>query len=191
MTLQDDDLVEMLANDLDQAFKHLERAYAVPLYRYILRQLGNEQDAEDVTQQVLMQVYFALKSYPQVRIRSLYLRVWLYKIASNCCSVYRRQKHLQMISLDLLEYASHFDLEDDERYQPERKVEEWERISEVKYLANQLPEQYREVINLHYFSDLSYQEIVDVLRLPMGTVKSHIHRGTRLLRHILTPWSRK
>ena len=115
MTLQDDDLTRMLADDLDQAFKHLERAYAVPLYRYILRRLGNEQDAEDVTQQVLMQVYFALKSYPQARIRSLRLRVWLYKIASNCCSVYRRQARLQVLSLDRLEYASHFDLEDESR----------------------------------------------------------------------------
>jgi RNA polymerase sigma-70 factor (ECF subfamily) len=113
------------------------------------------------------------------------LRPWLFKIALNVFYGHLRKSRLSVVALDLSEAGPHLALEEDQGLQPDAIFAKEEELRELGSLLDQLPEQYRTVINLFYFADLGYQEIADLLNLPMGTVKSHLHRGIQRLRRIL------
>jgi RNA polymerase sigma-70 factor (ECF subfamily) len=70
-------------------------------------------------------------------------------------------------------------------------LENREGIRELEMLVHTLPQQYREAISLFYFEDLSYREIAELLNCPIGTVKSNLHRGTKLLRKTLETQKRE
>ncbi|HTK07379.1 MAG TPA: RNA polymerase sigma factor [Ktedonobacteraceae bacterium] len=176
------DLGELLATDLNGYFSQLMLNYQQRLYSFALRQSGSPQDAEDIVQEAFIRAYHALADYPPERIRMMKLQPWLYKITLN---IFYRQKgnaRLQSISLDLSEESSHLEIEDDERVQPEQLWEDKEALLELEEMIARLPEQYRIAISCYYFDEFSYREIADLLNLPIGTIKSHVHRGMLLLR---------
>ena len=184
------DLVELLATDLNGYFSQLMLSYQQRLYAFALRQSGSPQDAEDIVQEAFIRAYHALADYPQERIRTMKLQPWLYKITLH---VFYRQKgnaRLQYAPLDLSEESMHLEIEDDERVQPEHLLEEKEALCELEALISQLPEQYRIAVSCYYFDELSYREIADLLNLPIGTIKSQVHRGTLLLRRTVEKRSR-
>ncbi len=187
MTQDEGRLAESLATDLDNAFTRLVSVYQHRLYAFLLRQTGSPQDAEDIVQEAFIQAYFALGAYPVQRVRTLKIHPWLYKIALNIFYNRRRTSRLQYTSLDEPKGEQHLELEDEVNRQPEAIFEGHESVRELEMLVVRLPEQYREAVNLYYFVGLSYQEIADVLNLPMGTVKTHLHRGVRLLGKALIP----
>jgi DNA-directed RNA polymerase specialized sigma24 family protein len=75
--------------------------------------------------------------------------------------------------------------------QPESLFESQEARQELEACVARLPVHYREAINLYYFEGLTYQEISDLLEQPMGTIKSYLHRGVRLLRKLAAETSEK
>ena len=79
--------------------------------------------------------------------------------------------------------------EEDQREQPEVSFERAERREELETLVAALPDRYREAVSLYYFEELSYQQIANLLDQPLGTVKSSVHRGIRLLRKQLSAQS--
>ncbi len=174
MTQDEGRLAESLATDLDNAFTRLVSVYQHRLYAFLLRQTGSPQDAEDIVQEAFIQAYFALGAYPVQRVRTLKIHPWLYKIALNIFYNRRRTSRLQYTSLDEPKGEQHLELEDEVNRQPEAIFEGHESVRELEMLVVRLPEQYREAVNLYYFVGLSYQEIADVLNLPMGTVKTLI-----------------
>lgn len=178
------DLSTLLAVDLDWHFQQVVLHFQHRLYAFALRQTGSSQDAEDIVQEAFMQAYYALASYPPQRIQTLHLQPWLYKITHNIFISRMRRVKLQQVSLDNTEVC--IEVEDDESSRPEMVLEVRESLRELESLLFTLPEQYREVINLYYFEELSYREIADLLNQPMGTVKSNLHRGTKLLRNALS-----
>jgi RNA polymerase sigma-70 factor (ECF subfamily) len=179
------DLSMLLATDLDRNFKHLVIAYQPRLYAFALRQTGSPQDAEDIVQEAFMQAYYALGDYPDARVRTLALRPWLYKITLNIFYSRMRKSRLQCVSLDTSEDGPHLEIEDSWREQPDVMLENRESLCELEAHVAQLPAQHRDAVNLYYFEGLSYQEITDLLNVPMGTVKSNLHRGIRQLRKAL------
>ncbi len=96
-----------------------------------------------------------------------------------------RKPRLPVVALDFSEEGPHLALEEDQEQQPEAIFEKEEELRELGSLLSHLPEHYRTVINLFYFADLGYQEIADLLNLPLGTVKSQMHRGIQRLRRVL------
>ena len=132
-----------------------------------------------------MQAYYALAGYSAERKHLLALQPWLYKITLNIFYSRMRQTKLHMVSLDIQEEGSHAAIEDDESTQPAIIAEGNETLREMAELLVKLPVQYREAVNLYYFAGLSYREIADLLNQPMGTIKSNLHRGIRLLRQAL------
>ena len=178
------DLSTLLAVDLDRHFQQVVLHFQHRLYAFALRQTGSSQDAEDIVQEAFMQAYYALASYPAQRIQALHLQPWLYKITHNIFISRMRRVKLQQVSLDNTE--SCIEVEDDESARPEMILEVRESLRELEALLVTLPEQYREAVNLYYFEELSYREIADLLSQPMGTVKSNLHRGTKLLRNALS-----
>jgi len=96
-----------------------------------------------------------------------------------------RSKIQQSMPLDTSEDSALLELEDDGYAQPEEAFENEERRRELIALVDTLPQRYREVVSLHYFEDLSYQEIADIFNQPAGTVRVSVHRGIRQLRKAL------
>jgi RNA polymerase sigma-70 factor, ECF subfamily len=185
MQLDDAELAALLASDLDCHFKQLVLIYEARLYTFMARQTSNTQEAEDIVQEAFMQAYFALARYTPQQRAGISLRPWLYKIALNVFYSHLRKARLFSTVLDLSEDSPHLIIEGDLELQPEILLEKQEMRRELEMLLNQLPAQYRTVVNLYYFADLGYQEIADLLNIPLGSVKSHLHRGIHRLRKIL------
>ena len=185
MTQGKTDLPSLLAMDLNGYFGQLVLDYQQRLYTFALRQTGSVQDAEDIVQEALLRAYYALGDYPAERVRLLKLQPWLYKIVLHVYYNRARQLKLQVVPLNVSEDSSLLDIEDDWRGQPDMAFEDAERVRELESLLAILPEQYRTAVSLYYFEELSYREIADLLNQPMGTVKSNLHRGVRLLREAL------
>ena len=185
MSQSDEDLLALLATDLDCYFQQLVLSYQHRLYAFALRQTGSSQDAEDIVQEAFLRAYYALGDYPPERLLVLKLQPWLYKITLNLFYERKRRERLQFVVLDIAEESIHLAIEDDVREQPEVILEDRERLRELESLVATLPGPYREAVNLFYFAELSYREIADLLHQPLGTVKANLHRGIRLLRKSL------
>ena len=185
MTPDDAGAPDLLARDLDRFFGQLVLTYEARLFAFMTRQTGSMQEAEDIVQEAFMQAYFALSRYSQQQRAAVALRPWLYKIALNIFYGRLRKPGLPVVALDFSEEGPHLAVEEDQEQQPEAIFEKEEELRELGTLLSQLPEHYRTVINLFYFADLGYQEIADLLNLPLGTVKSHLHRGIQRLRRML------
>jgi RNA polymerase sigma-70 factor, ECF subfamily len=178
----EDDLPARLATDLDPSFERLMLAYWHQLYAFVLRRVESQQDAEDIVSEAFVRAYLALKGYPAERVRTLKLRSWLYKIAYNEYCRFIGRSRLPSVPFALEEMGMGVEQEEDQRKKPELFFERAERRQELETLVAALPDRYREAVSLYYFEELSYQQIADVLDQPLGTVKSSVHRGIRLLR---------
>lgn len=183
MNRDDEVLLTLLAIDVDRYYEQLVTVYIHRLYTYAYWRTRRVQDAEDIVQETFLRVLSALRSYPTQRICSLSLRAWLYKITYHVTISYLSQ-HGSCMSLDA-EEDEFEDIEDDQAELPELVVMMKERRSELELLVQTLPPKPREAIWLHYFGEMSYDEIADVLGHRTGTVRFHVHRGLGLLRRVL------
>jgi RNA polymerase sigma-70 factor (ECF subfamily) len=180
MDQTDEQLLSLLATDLDYHFRQLVALYQQRLYSFALRLVGRPQDAEDIVQETFLRTYHALKGYPATKVRALHLRGWLYTITLNIFRNRQRKPEHQSIPLDISEDSPLLEIEDTS-FGPDEEAywREWRHELEM-HLAT-LPERYRVAVTLYYFEDLSYVEIAELLNQPVGTVKAHIHRALRML----------
>jgi len=183
MDAEDADLLRLLALDLDRYYEQLMSKYWHQLRRFVFRQTGSWQDAEDIVQEAVVRAYLALGGYPTQRILALKVRPWLYKITWNVyCNYTGRSSSALDIPLDLSEDSALLEREVDWRERPEAVYEHAERRQELVTMLHTLPQRYREIVNLYYFEELSHQEIADILNAHVTTVRVYLHRGLRLLR---------
>lgn len=146
--------------------------------------VGNPQDAEDIVQDVFVRAYMALRRYSVLQRQELKVRSWLYKITWNVYFTHMsRSKASALIPLDLSTEGEWLDHEEEQG--PELAYEQGEQRQELEILVSTLPHHYRIVVSLYYFDELNYQEIANLLKQPVGTVKVYVHRGLRLLRKAL------
>jgi len=189
----DADILALLATDLRHSYEQLVSTYWHQLKVFVLRQAGSpREDAEDIVQEAFVRAYYALERYPAQRILALKVRPWLYKITwSVYCNYTERSKLPQSVPLDTSKDSAFLELEDDGHEQPEEAFENEERRRELVALVDTLPQRYRQVVSLHYFEDLGYQEIADIFNQPTGTVRVSVHRGIGLLRKALEVYKSK
>lgn len=180
-----DDLPALLAADLGRGFERIVLAYQHRLYAFALRLTGSPQDAEEVAQDAFVRAYRAVESYPAERIRALALRPWLYQITLNVWRNRVRVRRPPSLPLDDPETGAPLEVEDDTRLQPDATAERDERQRELAALLVTLPAHFRAAVILRHVEGLSYRELAQVLGQPEGTVKAHVHRGTKLLREAL------
>src|ERR1051326_6860249 len=122
-----EDILTLLATDLDRNFERLVTLYWHQLKGFVLRKISHSQDAEDIVQEAFVRCYYALVRYTSQQILTLKLRPWLYKITWNvCCNYVSRSKGPPSISLDLPGESGHLDWEDDASSQPEELFERME-----------------------------------------------------------------
>lgn len=185
------ELVNGLADDLDGNFERLVRVFQDRLYAFAHRLCGNREDAEEVAQDAFVRAYRALRTYPAERIRALALQAWLYRITLNVARNRVRGKRVRHVSIDGAgadgETARRaFDVPDDPQSRPDSRLEESQRRADIASLVATLPERYRSAIILRYVEGLSLEEVADVLKQPLGTAKSNVHRAVNLLRRAIT-----
>src|SRR5579863_2324363 len=182
-------LVERLVARDERAFATLVRSYERRVFSLLLRMIGNRAEAEDLAQEVFVQVFKAIGSFRG----EAKLSTWIYRIAINLCknrSKYLRARHSgQEVELDSLkEQLPMGDAKGANVAQVERPDEmvsgkQVERI--VQNAILELEPSFRECLVLRDVEDLSYEEIGAITGLPEGTVKSRIHRARAQLKELV------
>jgi RNA polymerase sigma-70 factor (ECF subfamily) len=186
MELREQELLMLLATDLYRHFYQVVLLYQHRLYAFALRLTGSSQDAEDIVQEAFVSAYVSLENYPVQRIQTLKLQAWLYRVTFNVYTHTTRRAHLQLVPLDLADDSPVLDIEAQTGERPDILFEDQERRQELEMLIAQLPDRYRIAITCYYFEHLTYQEIAELLDQPVGTVKSNVSRGIRLLRTLVS-----
>ncbi|WP_188456742.1 RNA polymerase sigma factor SigW [Virgibacillus oceani] len=163
------------------AFEDVVAFYQNKIYQHCYRMLGNVHEAEDIAQEAFVRAYVNIHSYDDKRKFS----TWLYRIATNL-TIDRIRKRKPDYYLDAeIKGADGLDmysqLETDSPL-PEEEVESLELKSYIHHEISELPPKYRTIIILRYLEDFSLKEISDILDIPLGTVKTRIHRGREALR---------
>ncbi|HEX8969367.1 MAG TPA: sigma-70 family RNA polymerase sigma factor [Chloroflexota bacterium] len=180
--MDDQSLSHNLASDLDQHFEQLVRTYQDRLYGFTLRLTRSREEAEECAQDTFVRAYRALAGYAAERRVELRLRPWLYRIALNVVRNRLRRPRLASVSVDgpVGDYLAS-GAED----QPEAMVLQAEGWSRLEVALANLPPRYRTAVVLRHVQGLPYAEVSEVLDQPIGTTKSDVHRGLRLLREAL------
>jgi RNA polymerase sigma-70 factor (ECF subfamily) len=156
--------------------------YQNRLYSFALRMTGSPRDAEESTQDAFVRAYRALQGYDAQRRRELQLRPWLYRITLNVVRNRARRLAVGLVTLDgVLENSLTADAGDEPHHLAERS-ETRQRLARA--IAD-LPHRYAAAVTLRHVQGLSYAEAAEVLDQPVGTTKSDVHRGLRLLREAL------
>lgn len=170
--LDDEALVERAGNGGDNAaFAELVRRHQGKVRGLLLRLTGNPTLADDLAQEVFLRAYRGLVGF-EGRSR---FSTWVYRIAYNVFLNHRtRSKELAALPQGFESSAPAPDSE----LSPGR----FDMRSDLAAAITELPERYRMVVTLYYLEDVSYPEIAEVLDLPLGTVKTHLHRAKKLLR---------
>jgi RNA polymerase sigma-70 factor (ECF subfamily) len=178
-------LPESLAADLDGCFEDLVSHFQDRLFAFAHRITGNREDAEEVAQDAFVRAYRALGSYPAARIRSLSLRAWLYQITLNVARNKVRRKRHRVVSIgepDPSGGHAAFEVADDPETRPDSVLEKRQRRRTLAGLVAALPERYRSTLVLRYVEGLRLEEVAQILKQPLGTVKSNAHRAIVALR---------
>jgi len=179
--MDDSELTERLARDLDGSFELLVRAHVDRCYTIALRVLGNPNDAEEVAQDALVRAHRALAGYDPQRIRELRLRAWLATIVVNLCRNRVRRHPLPTTPLAPLVETGHEPRADGSTDPAALALAGADRERLAALLAT-LPDRYRIPVVLRHVDDLSYAELAEVLGRPEGTLKSQVSRGLAMLR---------
>jgi RNA polymerase sigma-70 factor (ECF subfamily) len=157
-----------------RAFALLVDAYKTPIYNLCYRMLGNPSDAEDAAQETFVRVYTHLRSYnPQQKLSS-----WILAVASHYCIDRLRRQHIQWLSLDDVLLPS---VPNEDEPHPEDSLLQNETSAEIRTMLQALPAEYRLVIALRYWQDLSYDEIAQTVGTTESAVKSRLHRAREML----------
>jgi RNA polymerase sigma-70 factor (ECF subfamily) len=173
--MQNDDdaaLVAGAARGDTSAFEALVTKYQRVLFSVAHRMLGDYADAADATQTAFIKAYQKLGSFdPSFRFYS-----WIYRILLNeCLNARRDRKNHERITPDLAGAAS-----------PHDDVEAAERRQRVQRALSELPAEYRQVIVLRHFGELSYDDIAAVLGIETKTVKSRLYTARQRLTELLS-----
>ena len=160
-------------------FNTLIKRYERELYRYLARYLGDASLAEDVFQNTFLQVHLKRSLYEDGRP----FRPWLYAIATHqAVDSLRKAGRHPTLSLDQQRSGSDdadpgalIDLLVNEGAGPLAELQEKERQEWVRASVERLPDTLKETLILAYYQDLKYREIAEILKIPVGTVKSRLH----------------
>ena len=170
------------------AFDELVLKHQHKLYNLCYRFLGDYQEANDSAQETFIKVYRSLKKF---RLESAF-STWLYRIAVNTCknklksAEYRQKK--KMVSLDnpvSLDCGGPAIEIQDETHSPAMELEKKEKMRLIQEAINALPPGQKEVVTLRDIEGFSYEEIVQITGLNLGTVKSRLARARLELRRKL------
>src|SRR5438128_402021 len=173
------ELVERCRSGDEHAFQELVDSYKSLVFALIARTVPDRSRAEDLAQEVFLRIHRGL---PYFRGEAR-LSTWIYRIVVNVCSQERSEQHARSA-------AKHTSLDDPDSRVPapsivDRRFSDLELRDRLEKAIQQLPSQYRILIAGHYLQGLQYEDLADAMKLPLGTVKTQLHRAKRQLRELL------
>ena len=168
--MDDETLVQRCLSGDTEAFGELVSRYERPLFNVTLRMLRDHEEARDATQNAFVRAYVHLETFDPTRK----FFSWIYRIVVNECLNVRRARRPQERLVDTLEAKPSPD-----------GVEALERRDQIEVALQGLTEEYREVVVLRHFADLSYAEISEVVGVPEKTVRSRLFSARQRLGTLL------
>jgi len=160
-----------------EAFAELVNLYKSMVLNLAARMTGQPDSAEDISQEVFLRVW---KGLPQFR-GECKLSTWIYRITINLCIAEGKtaRGRSEFLPIDSPAVMAEPQLRTEGSNEYAEEVVLKERVDQLMKL---MPEHYRAALSLYYLKDMSYQEIAEIMQVPMGTVKSYLFRGKAWLR---------
>lgn len=170
----DEQLIAQFQRGDLQAFDVLVHRYKDQLLNYVFRFVGNRVDAEDIVQETFLRVYKNKHYYKEIAKFS----TWVYTIAGNLAKTeLRRRKRRKLFSVsNFVNEERDFDIPDPNR-SPDQRVDGALKDEIIQKAIDKLPAKFKEVIILRDIQEFAYEEISEILNIPLGTVKSRVNRG--------------
>jgi RNA polymerase sigma-70 factor (ECF subfamily) len=188
-SLDDRDLATHAGRGHEPAFRELLIRYERPVFSLIYRMVRDRTLAEDLAQEAFIRAFNAIGSYKT----SYKFSNWILKIANNHTIDHLRKRKLDTVSIDGSPHARTADEISQSQVVIESRDESPAEYVENRELGNQietaiggLREEYRTVIVLRHVEGYAYDEIADIMELPLGTVKTYLHRARGELRKSLS-----
>ncbi|HTK41901.1 MAG TPA: sigma-70 family RNA polymerase sigma factor [Gemmatimonadales bacterium] len=184
----DQEIVALARVGEEAAYRELIRRYERPLFSLLFRMVRDRELAEDLAQETFVKALNAIESYrPEFKFSS-----WIFKIANNAAIDHLRRRELDTLSLEGSPQAETPEAIEATALQiggrqesPLAEVEARELGGQIEAAIAQLRPEYRSCILLRHVEGRAYEEIAEILNLPLGTVKTYIHRARNELRQAL------
>ena len=179
-------LVRQALENADQkAYAELMERYRDSVYFMLLKMINNKDDADDLTIEAFGKAFKRLSQYTP----NFAFSTWLFKIATNNCIDFIRKKKSNTLSLDLTYQNEEggeikVDLKSSS-LDPEEKMVKKQKIKLMHEVVDKLKPRYKQLVQMRYFDELSYEEIAEKTELPLGTVKAQLFRAREFLFNIL------
>ncbi len=186
--LTDQEVVLRARQGEERAYRELVRRYERPIFSLLYRMVRDRELAEDLSQETFVKALNAIESYrPEYKFSS-----WIFKIANNAAIDHLRRRELDTLSLEGSPHAETPEAMEatalqigDRGETPLDIVEAKELGGEIEQAIARLRPEYRACIMLRHIDGRAYEEIAEILDLPLGTVKTYIHRARNELRQYL------
>ena len=182
---KDIELVEKAKAGDQQAYGELLGRYRDAIYFMLLKMVNNPIDAEDLTIEAFGKAFKNIDQYAP----NFAFSTWLFKIATNNCIDFIRKKRASHISLDQTadgeDSLAPSSMIQSDVPDPETYMINQQKIKHMRKIVSRLKPRYRQLVELRYFKEYSYEEIAVELDIPIGTVKAQLFRARELLLNIL------
>lgn len=162
-----------------EQFETMAAEYERPIYLLCLRMMGSHEDAQDCAQEALLRAFRAFDHFRQEASP----KTWLYRIAYNTCIDELRRRR-GVVSLDSLRDDG-FDVADEKATNAYERLAQQERYALLQSAVEKLPEDQRAVLILRDFQQLSYDEMAETLKQPVGTIKSRLNRAREKVKKLI------
>jgi len=186
--LEDKELAALAERGREMAFRELLSRYERPVFSLVYRMVRDRALAEDLAQESFIRAFNAIGTYkPKFKFSS-----WIFKIANNHAIDHLRKRKLDTVSIDGSPHAS--SAEDLARTRlvveshdeaPDQYVEARELGGQIEEAIGRLRPEYRTAVLLRHVEGYTYEEIADIMDVPLGTVKTYLHRARGELRSLL------
>jgi RNA polymerase sigma factor (sigma-70 family) len=178
-------LVQKALDGDQKAYAELMGRYRDSIYFMLLKMVNNKDDADDLTIEAFGKAFNRLSQYTP----NYAFSTWLFKIASNNCIDFIRKKKLKLTSIDTPyenddNDSGGLDIKSPDR-NPEQEAIREQKILLMREVVDKLKPRYKELVEMRYFKEMSYEEISEELDLPLGTVKAQLFRARDFLYNIL------
>ena len=186
--VDDKELVATALKGDEAAYGELLERFRRPVFSLIYRMIGDREQAEDLAQESFVKAFNNLDSYnPKYRFSS-----WLFKIANNHAIDHLRRAKLSTVSIHGSPHAADAEREEETRIvletpdeSPEEEILALELGGEIEEAIRQLRSEYRTAVILRHIESRPYEEIAEIMDVPIGTVKTFLHRARGELREAL------
>jgi len=175
------ELIKQAIDGDENAYKNLLDSYRGAIFNLLYKMVRNREETEDLVQEAFIKAFKALPSFNEDYAFS----TWLYKIAINNCIDHMRKKRLKTYSINKPVQSKDGEMErefPDTSMAPDKYILSKERASIIGTAIDELPENYKIAIILRHTEEKSYEEIAEILNIPLGTVKARIFRAREMLK---------